>query len=441
MKPHLLPTIAALLLACSSNSANPPADTGVADQGAADADTVTAACPTATRTVNIDPATAAEADVQRALASAQPGDVIALGEGTLKFTNTLTLSTSCVTIRGAGMDKTVLDFAGQTAGSDGVYGDRTKHLLLEGFTVRDTRGNAIKVLSGEDVTFRKLRTEWNGADKTAHGAYGLYPVSSTRVLIEDCVATDASDSGIYVGQSDQVVVRRNRAEQNVAGIEIENTFNADVYDNVATKNTAGVLVFDLPGLPQLGGHHIRVFKNDIRENNTENFAPKGNIVGVVPAGVGFFVMANHDVEVFENTFTDNHTVHSAVVSYYVTQLKINDAKYYPYPSRIHIHDNTYAGGGGTPDTDRELGVLLEVNRTKFPGGVLSYVLYDGIVDDKRPAGDNPMEICVQSAGENTFANLHLDQMSGVSFAPTFDVQKHACALAALPAITWNGLTP
>ena len=44
-------------------------------------------------------------------------------------------------------------------------------------------------------------------------------------------------------------MRNTEAYFNVAGIEIENSYYADVYDNVAENNTAGILVFDLPDLP------------------------------------------------------------------------------------------------------------------------------------------------------------------------------------------------
>ena len=67
-----------------------------------------------------------------------------------------------------------------------------------------------------------------------------------------------------------VIVRRNRAEYNVAGIEIENTIDADVYENVATNNTGGILVFNMPNLPQVG-ERTRVFNNTVIDNNTENF--------------------------------------------------------------------------------------------------------------------------------------------------------------------------
>ena len=442
--PLLVTTL--LLAACSAakttDSAPPtPTPAPTSDAGAdATADGGADPCLGATpRTVRLDPKTATTREVQTAFVSARPGDLIELGEGTFKLDNTLSLSASCVTVRGAGREKTILDFATQAAGSDGLYGDHTSRLVLEGFSVRDARGNAIKVLGGEDLVFRGLGTSWTGPDPSKHGAYGLYPIQSKRVLIEDCVATDASDSGIYVGQSSHVVVRRNRAERNVAGIEIENTFFADVYENVATGNTAGILVFDLPGLPQVGGHSVRVFKNELRANNTKNFAPKGNTVGIVPAGVGFFVMANHDVEVFENTFTDNVTFHSAVVSYFVTQLPINDPKYDPYPSRVYLHDNKYVGGGDAPDSSNELGQLLLFNQSDFPGKIMSRVMYDGVVDDKRPASANPMEICVKASAEATFANVHLDTMKGLDFTPTFDAEKHACTAPVLAPVTWPGL--
>jgi len=36
----------------------------------------------------------------------------------------------------------------------------------------------------------------------------------------------------------------------------------------------GILVFDLPDIPQQGGHHVRVFRNKSINNNTDNFAPE-----------------------------------------------------------------------------------------------------------------------------------------------------------------------
>ena len=78
-------------------------------------------------------------------------------------------------------------------------------------------GDALKINEGENITIRGVRTEWTTGYATDNGAYGIYPVQTTNVLIEDSVAIGASDAGIYVGQSNNVIVRNNRAEFNVAG--------------------------------------------------------------------------------------------------------------------------------------------------------------------------------------------------------------------------------
>src|SRR5207245_708332 len=128
-----------------------------------------------------------------------------------------------------------------------------------------------------------------------------------------------------------IIVRRNTAQQNVAGIEIENSFSADVFENTATDNTAGILIFDLPNLQQQGGHNVRVFNNTLKGNNRANFAAPGSTVGAVPAGTGFFVMANHDVEVFGNQISNNNTGSVAVVSYYASGGDPKqDPHYYPF---------------------------------------------------------------------------------------------------------------
>ena len=62
-----------------------------------------------------------------------------------------------------------------------------------------------------------------------------------NVLIDGCVAIGASDAGIYVGQSQNIIVKNSIAQYNVAGIEIENSFYADVFDNL-TSHTGGILV-------------------------------------------------------------------------------------------------------------------------------------------------------------------------------------------------------
>ena len=199
--------------------------------------------------------------LQTQLLDARPGDVIIVPEGTFAFDRSLSLMVDGVTIRGASMDKSILSFKNQVAGAEGLL-VTASDFTIENLAIEDTRGDALKINEGNNIVIRGVRTEWTNGPSTQNGAYGMYPVQTTNVLMEDNVAIGASDAGIYVGQSRNVVVRRNRAEFNGAGIEIENTIDADVYENVAVNNTGGILVFNMPNLPQ-EGINTRVFNTQV----------------------------------------------------------------------------------------------------------------------------------------------------------------------------------
>jgi parallel beta-helix repeat protein len=317
------------------------------------------------RTWRVEPGPNAQTELQRALIEAKPGDIVRLAAGRFALTAGLSLDVDRVTIRGEGQDRSILDFTGQRQGAEGLLVTSNRVTLRE-FAVENAKGDAIKARGCDQITFFRVRAEWTRGPHPENGAYGLYPVSCTNVLIEEAIARGASDAGIYVGQSRNIIVRNSRAELNVAGIEIENSINADVHDNVATRNTAGLLVFDLPGLPQTGGHSVRVFKNQLIGNNTPNFAPAGNIVASVPAGTGLLVMANRNVHVFDNEIGDNGTVNVALVAY---RLEIADANYNPLPRDIVIRENRFGRTGFAPAGD-----LAQLAR----GGIaLPDVLWDG----------------------------------------------------------------
>jgi parallel beta-helix repeat protein len=362
--------------------------------------------PATSKTYHVEPGPSVQTDAQTALINAKPGDTVEFGAGTFEFTMGLSLAVEGVTVRGQGIDKTALSFKKQNAGSEGLLVTRGKFLLAD-LSVDDTKGDAVKVNGADGITFRHVRTQWTGGSKTTNGAYGLYPVQCKNVLIEDCVAIGASDAGIYVGQSQNVIVRRCRAEGNVAGIEIENCTDADVYENTATNNAGGLLVFDLPDLQVKNGRRVRVHHNQVFANNHENFAPKGNTVASVAPGTGLTVMATDDVEIFENTVKDNQTYGLTITSYLVLGKPINDKDYDPFPERIYVHDNTFSGCGTNPAGG---GVEL----SKLLGRPMPDIIFDGI---RNPAklvnGVEPRDqgIFIKNNGKATFANVHFDKLN------------------------------
>jgi parallel beta-helix repeat protein len=368
------------------------------------------------------------------LIDAQPGDVIEIPAGVYHFTSSLMLTVDGVTIRGAGMDETILNFQGQLAGAEGLL-VTANDFTLENLAIEDTSGDALKVNGGTNVVIRGVRVEWTNGYSTDNGAYGIYPVQSENVLVEDTVAIGASDAGIYVGQSRNVTVRNSRAEYNVAGIEIENCIGADVYGNTAKNNTGGILVFNMPNLPQ-PGYQTRVYDNDVFENNTENFGHAGTPVASVPAGTGILINSNDHVEIFNNRISDNNTANVIISSLHTTGYADSavQSDFDAYPEGIWIHDNTYSGGGNSPD-----GLDLNALKVMMFGltGRLPDVLFDGYIDEaKFVDGEMPAElrICVSDDVDV----LNADAPNGFS-SPTVDTENYRCTLDPLPASHLNWL--
>jgi parallel beta-helix repeat protein len=188
----------------------------------------------------------------------------------------------------------------------------------------------------------------------------------------------------------------------VAGIEIENSYYADVYNNHAENNTGGILVFDLPDIPQQGGHHVRVFRNKSINNNTDNFAPEGNIVGEVPRGTGIIIQANSHVEIFDNDIGGNDTINIAVVTYgYDT----DDKNYYPHPRNIQIHNNRFTKSGLNPDL--ETGELAKI-LYELSGGNMPDIFWDGIVPVKQIIFGQPdkEKMVLSQNGDATFLTIN-----------------------------------
>ncbi len=324
--------------------------------------------PVLAETHTISPGEGAQERIQEALILAEPGDTIMLEAGRYELTDGLSLDVDGVTIKGAGMGESVLDFTNQAGSGEGLL-VTSDNVTLRDFAVENAKGDGIKSKGADQIVYHAVRVEWTNGPDASNGAYGIYPVEASNILVQNSYVRGASDAGIYVGQSENIIVRRNHVVENVAGIEIENSNYAEVTENLTTKNTGGILVFDLPGLPRVGGGKVLVARNAITGNNTDNFAPEGNIVASVPAGTGVMVMANTGVIVTENALSDNATSHIMLVAY--TQ-DYNDDRYQPRPVDVVVKNNAYEGGGNAPDFPGGDQLLAAM------GGALPPVLTDGL---------------------------------------------------------------
>ena len=340
----------------------------------------------------IKPGASATSDMIAAMIQAAPGDVIEFDCGYFELTSSLQLShTEDVRIKGCGRDKTVLSFKTNNA-PEGILAVSVRGITIEDLTVVDTAGNGIELRGVDHATLSRVRAIWSSGGGRASadpinagnyaskivvpctdpatqdpgapehvlgdtsspdytvsrlsGRYGIYPVSSENVLIEDSESIGASDAGIYVGQTNTAIIRRSRSAFNVFGFEIENVQGGEYADNLAECNTGGFLIYDLDGLRQYGGRS-RMHGNTARMNNTYNFT-SGGIVGNVPAGSGMITLSYDQIDIFDNEFRDNDTagiIHTSYEIFPEGAGRPAEHRIDWYTEGLHIWHNKFVNNG------------------------------------------------------------------------------------------------
>ena len=377
-----------------------------------------------------------ENDIRAALIDIKDDTEIVLKEGIYKFDKiSLQGPVNKVIFRGKHPEKTIIDFSGQSTGGEGMRVDNVTDFEIRDIQLRESVGDLLKVKDGKDVRFINVHTVWSGEPDTANGGYGIYPVLCENVLIDSCYVRGASDAGVYVGQSINAVIRNSKAEFCVAGIEVENTINAEVYDNEASNNTGGILVFDHPGLKH-DGRNISVYRNHIHDNNYRNFAPAANSatgVGNLPPGTGVMVLRTSNVQVYENEIHNNNTMSVGVLSYLTVDPGIlqNNPEFAPIPHNITLRNNKITKSNTFPGTVEGHTLaqnIVNIHQMLTASGLLSpeqgmpHILYDGITTGP---GANPNGLCIDETDEITFINMDL----GNDHANIhFDKSLYACEL-------------
>jgi parallel beta-helix repeat protein len=367
-----------------------------------------------------------------ALIDAQSGDTICLAAGTFKFAKEISLTgADHITLKGVGAtrDDVILNFKDQTEGDNAMEID-SDYFTIQDLTVIDAKGDGVKVTNSDHPTFRNVKATWSGGASSDNGTYALYPAECTNVLMEDCQVEYAADAGIYLGQSTTGIVRRNKANGNVIGIEAENSDGVELYENEAWDNACGMLIVNLPNLVRKNNERIHAHDNNIHENNHENFAHAGAFVEGVPMGSGIVLMASDDVDLHDNTISGNDGVGIIVVSWptfsAVGGFTTDDAEYEQYAERVYIHNNTYTDNGNNPQGVYEL----------LANGLGFDVVWDGVLDSTGAAdgGASDPLLCVQEAASTTFLNLGAPPGTDAGTTSS-DLTPFDCTFPAQPAVT------
>lgn len=385
-----------------------------------------------------------EQKIAEAFLSLKDSTEIVLQAGTYQFDNLSIAQVNHILIRGEGHDKTILDFKTQSQGGEGIRVTDVKGFAIDGMTIKDSKGDLLKINKSRNVTVTNLHAVWSKADSTS-GGYAIYPVMCHNVLIENCYTEGSSDAGIYVGQTDSAVVRKCKAAKNVAGCEIENTSNAEVYDNEFYNNTAGFLVFDLPDLSKKGGH-VKAYNNYIHDNNFRNFAKAGSFgtswgVGNASPGSGIIILAASDIEIYNNRIINNNSSAITIASGFSVDDKAAEkinANYFPISKNISIHDNKIEMGAAFPEAayEHRIGKILVAVEQQLNASDparknkrIPLIMYDGVSSNILTKGttNNPDGICIKQEGDNLFVNADFLNISNPkNWKPNTNIAPYIC---------------
>ena len=225
----------------------------------------------------------------------------------------------------------------------GIFAAGLSDLLFQSLEVVNWDDDGIFVSEATNVTFRDII-----GDGQLNSTYAVFPVTSDGVVVEGCDTRNVIDAAIYVGQSENILVRHNRVTGSVAGIEIENSAFADVHNNFATGNTGGILVFKAASLPvQFSNDHV-VSHNVLVDNNAVNVG--SGTVAAVPDGTGMLIISTDDSLFEYNVITGNNSFGIGFIDQrIVEQTESPDQK----ATGNTIRKNVATGNALSPDTTGE----------------------------------------------------------------------------------------
>lgn len=406
------------------------------------------------RVFRVAPGEQATEEMVAAMIQLRPGDSLEFGCGYFELYHGLLIqATEDVEVRGCGKDETVLNFR-QSDNVTGLEALNVRGITVKDLTILDSPGDAFKLKGVKWGTLLNVRAIWSGGGEpitqdnvasrlhvectnppfnegdptpdyvpsASSGRYGIYPVESENILVDNSESIGASDAGIYVGQTNNAIIRNSRAAYNVMGFEIENVQGGEYDSNLAECNTGGFLIYDLENITQYGDTSV-MLNNLSRNNNTYNFAPSG-IVSAVPRGTGFITLGYDNIEIYNNVFEDNSTAAIIYTSYELIdgKGKTSDKKLDPYTEGLHIHNNVMRNSGyDLPPPDLEkvlvegevetvLPTLIGIKNINRPGKG-AHIVWDGLLDDldaecPYPVDANGQPVPKKANGKPIHTNEH-----------------------------------
>jgi parallel beta-helix repeat protein len=217
--------------------------------------------------------------------------------------------------------------------------------IVSGFTVTGFANDGILLLCVDD---------WRVDHNVSFGndIYAIFPSHCGAGALVGNVATTAHDTGIYVGQSHDVLIADNVAFDNTSGFEVENSVRVLARHNESFNNTAGMMLFLSPGLDQMVSQDNVLAGNFIHDNNQANACPPGGDVCLVPPGSGILVIGGTGNRVVGNRVRGNETTGIALLdtcsAFQLSPADCAALSFNPLPESSSIERNRVTGNGTHP---------------------------------------------------------------------------------------------
>lgn len=323
-------------------------------------------------TLTVD-ATQFEQSLRSTLNSMSDGDQILLPKGKFLVSKGFAAFANDISLTGQGMEETIIAFKQGAEGAQGLL-LTGNNIQVSGLAIEDSPGDGLVIKKSNQVSIKDVKVSWPSA--TPKG-YGIYPVSSSNITLTHCKTFDATEAGLYVGQSSNVIVSQNISQHNLTGIQVENSDHVKIHSNTLEHNAIGIVVSSMPYLPKKGASDIHIHDNQIKQNNRQPPTKSDNsYLNSMYAGSGINLIAVKDTVVEANHFS-GHKLHDILIAsfYLFQQSLIADHRYYAYPNNVRILNNTFSKEPTTKMISLEL-----PSKQKIPAPV--NILWDGLPASK-----------------------------------------------------------
>src|SRR6266487_3489922 len=228
--------------------------------------------------------------IQAAVDAAKPGDTVRVPPGI--YHENVLVAKNNITIKGR--PGAIMDGTGLPGNSGITVRSSTPSVRINGFTLT---GLQIQNYSGNGVILVRVDNfQIDHGNYVNNDEYGIFPILSSHGLIEFNQVSGSNDTGIYIGQSQDAVIKANYVSDCTVGIDVELSSNITVQDNTALGNTIGMTTEVLPGLSVTVTTNIQIIRNVFSRNNRQNpVTDPTEFLSQLPSGAGLLIIGSDNV--------------------------------------------------------------------------------------------------------------------------------------------------